>query len=308
MRLEDGKEYYDSIEIPDELSDVVNRAIGSKSKGEIRMNYEKNRKKNNVVRFFRYTAAAAAGLLICLTVGVNTSEAFAKEMSEVPVLGALAKVLTVRSFHGTDGEYEINMDVPEIVEEQAGEGAAFTGDVNAEIQKIVDDYMETAKEEFQEYKEAFFATGGTQEEWGGRTMDIVVDYDVKYQEGNILSLELVTAKGWVSAQEERYYYNLDLSTRENLTLKDLLGEDYVELCNESIVAQINQRIAEDENKTYFGFGTGGAEDAELGIEGFTTVTEETKFYINEQGNVVVVFEKYEIAPGYMGFQEFEITK
>ena len=81
MRLEDGKEYYDSIEIPDELSDVVNRAIGSKSKGEIRMNYEKNRKKNNVVRFFRYTAAAAAGLLICLTVGVNTSEAFAKEMS-----------------------------------------------------------------------------------------------------------------------------------------------------------------------------------------------------------------------------------
>lgn len=308
MRLEDGKEYYDSIEIPDELSDVVNRAIGSKSKGEIRMNYEKNRKKNNVVRFFRYTAAAAAGLLICLTVGVNTSEAFAKEMSEVPVLGALAQVLTVRSFHGTDGEYEINMDVPEIVEEQAGEGAAFTGDVNAEIQKIVDDYMETAKEEFQEYKEAFFATGGTQEEWGGRTMDIVVDYDVKYQEGNILSLELVTAKGWVSAQEERYYYNLDLSTRENLTLKDLLGEDYVELCNESIVAQINQRIAEDENKTYFGFGTGGAEDAELGIEGFTTVTEETKFYINEQGNVVVVFEKYEIAPGYMGFQEFEITK
>lgn len=308
MRLEDGKEYYDSIEIPDELSDVVNRAIGSKSKGEIRMNYEKNRKKNNVVRFFRYTAAAAAGLLICLTVGVNTSEAFAKEMSEVPVLGALAKVLTVRSYHGTDGEYEINMDVPEIVEEQAGEGAAFTGDVNAEIQKIVDDYMETAKEEFQEYKEAFFATGGTQEEWGGRTMDIVVDYDVKYQEGNILSLELVTAKGWVSAQEERYYYNLDLSTRENLTLKDLLGEDYVELCNESIVAQINQRIAEDENKTYFGFGTGGAEDAELGIEGFTTVTEETKFYINEQGNVVVVFEKYEIAPGYMGFQEFEITK
>lgn len=308
MRLEDGKEYYDSIEIPDELSDVVNRAIGSKSKGEIRMNYEKNRKKNNVVRFFRYTAAAAAGLLICLTVGVNTSEAFAKEMSEVPVLGALAKVLTVRSYHGTDGEYEINMDVPEIVEEQAGEGAAFTGDVNAEIQKIVDDYMETAKEEFQEYKEAFFATGGTQEEWGGRTMDIVVDYDVKYQEGNILSLELVTAKGWVSAQEERYYYNLDLSTRENLTLKDLLGEDYVELCNESIVVQINQRIAEDENKTYFGFGTGGAEDAELGIEGFTTVTEETKFYINEQGNVVVVFEKYEIAPGYMGFQEFEITK
>lgn len=314
MRAEDGKKIYDSIEIPEELSDVVNRAIASKNKEEIRMKHENNKKKNNVVRIFRYAAATAAGLLICLTVGVNSSEAFAKEMSEVPVLGALAKVLTVRSYHGTDGDYEIDMDVPEIVPGETGaqadapEVTAFTGDINAEIEKIVDDYMEQAKAEFQEYKEAFFATGGTQEEWADRTMDIDVNYEVKYQEGNILSLELVTAKGWVASQEERYYYNLDLSTEEYLTLRDLLGEDYVELCNESIVAQIKQRMAEDENKMYFGFGPNGEEDREMGIPGFTTVTDDTKFYLNERGNVVIVFEKYEIAPGYMGFQEFEITK
>lgn len=312
MRVEDGKKYYDSIEIPKELSAVVNGAIHAKSKEEIRRNYEKNKRKSTVVRIFRYTAAAAAALLVCLTVGVNTSEAFAKEMSEVPVLGALAKVLTVRSYHGTEGDYEIDMDVPEIVAESV-QGAeespvkTFTGDVNAEIQKIVDDYMETAKADFQEYKEAFFATGGTQEEWADRTMDIIVNYDVKYQEGNYLSLELTTAKGWVSAQEERHYYNLDLSTGEKLTLQDFLGDDYVNICNESIVNQINQRIAEDENNMYFGFGESAEEDKEMGIEGFTTVTEDTDFYVNEQGNVVVVFEKYAIAPGYMGFQEFEIA-
>ena len=33
-----------------------------------------------------------------------------------------------------------------------------------------------------------------------------------------------------------------------------------------------------------------------------------KFYINEKGRIVIVFEKYEIAPGYMGTQEFEIDK
>ncbi len=32
------------------------------------------------------------------------------------------------------------------------------------------------------------------------------------------------------------------------------------------------------------------------------------FYLNEKGNVVVVYPKYEIAPGYMGIQEFEITQ
>ena len=43
-----------------------------------------------------------------------------------------------------------------------------------------------------------------------------------------------------------------------------------------------------------------------GIEGFTTVDENTKFYLNEKGNPVVVFAPYEIAPGAFGAQEFEI--
>ena len=32
------------------------------------------------------------------------------------------------------------------------------------------------------------------------------------------------------------------------------------------------------------------------------------FYINSEGKVAIVFEKYEIAPGYMGTQEFVIDK
>ena len=30
------------------------------------------------------------------------------------------------------------------------------------------------------------------------------------------------------------------------------------------------------------------------------------FYLGVDGNPVVMFEEYEIAPGYMGIQEFEI--
>ena len=40
--------------------------------------------------------------------------------------------------------------------------------------------------------------------------------------------------------------------------------------------------------------------------GFRSIQEDQGFYVNERGNVVVVFLKYEIAPGYMGTQEFEI--
>lgn len=324
MRLEDGRKAYNSIEIPSELHDVVTQAIASKDKMKIkrrRKNY--HRSKGHILR---NVAMAAAALFICFTIGLNTNEVFAKEMSEVPMLGTLAKVLTIRSYHGVEGDYEINLEVPEIQNEiqndvimndmeenietgeESAKNPAFTGDINSEIQKIVDEYMKQAKEDFEEYKEAFFATGGTEEEWADRKMDITVDYDVKYQQGNILSMELLTAKGWVAYNEERHYYNLNLQTGEYLSLQKLLGEDYINLCNESIDRQIKERIASDDSLAYFGYGTMAETDKEMQIEGFKTITSDTEFYINKAGNVVIVFPKYEIAPGYMGMQEFEIEK
>ena len=313
MRPEDGKNIYDSIDIPDRLSETVKQAIASQSRQERLERYRREKKKAAKVRFFRCTAAAAAALMACMTVGVNSSEVFAREMGELPVIGALARVLTVRSWHGTDGDYEIDLEVPRIEAEAAQEAQTqpvqdFTEKINEEIEKIVDAYMEEARAEFQEYKKAFFETGGTQEEWNDRKMDITVDYTVKYQKDNLLSLELVTAKGWVAASQERHYYNLDLDREQALTLEDILGEDYVRICNESIDAQIREQVRTDEMKSYFGYGPDGEQDDEMGIEGFTTVSKDTKFYLNEEGNPVIVFDEYEIAPGYMGMPEFEIER
>ena len=42
--------------------------------------------------------------------------------------------------------------------------------------------------------------------------------------------------------------------------------------------------------------------------GFTGVTDKTVFYMNEKENPVIVFDKYEIAPGAYGKLEFEIDK
>ena len=313
-----GKRIYDNIEIPAELNEVVNRAIASKSKEEVQRIAEKKKiksfsKNNTAVRFGKYAACAAAGLLACLTVGVNTSESFAMEMQRLPVVGQLAKVLTVRSWHETEGDFEYNIEVPEIVSEQETSAFAeagleaylnpgFTADINAQIEKIVDGYVGQAQAEMEEYKETFFENGGTEEEWNERTMDIYADYHVKYQQGNILSLELITAKTWAASEEERRYYNLDLEKESMITLEQLLGEDYIRIASESIIDQIESRMAEDENQIYFGYGV----DDDGMVEGFKELSPDASFYINENGNVVIVFDEYEIAPGYMGFPEFEI--
>ncbi len=253
---EDGKKVYDNIEIPEELNNVVKDAIHSMDKGKS----IKKHRTHNAVRIFRYCGTAAAALLVCMTIGLNTNEVFAREMGELPIIGSLAKVLTIRSYHEKDEGHDITVNVPEIQldETQTGDADAgketFVGDINQEIQTIVDDYVADAKQKFAEYKEAFFATGGTEEEWGNRDIAVNVDYEVKYQ---------------------------------------------------SIIRQMKERDAADENAVYWGIGK-AADDGM--VDGFQTVDENTSFYINADGNPVVCFEKYEVAPGYMGFQEFEIQK
>ena len=300
MNHENGKQAYESIPIPEKLNELVVQTIESHNKEEIRMNYENSKKTYTSRRpLWKGCMAAAAAFLMAGTIGLNASPAFAEEMSKVPVIGQLAQILTFRSFHGMDGDVELQVDVPVI---QSGTDGELPAQVNAQIQKIVSDYEVQAREDFAAYKEAFFASGGTEAEWADRTLSLFIDYDVKYFEDDILSLELITAKSWVSAEEEYHFYNIDLSKDEPVTLEDVLGEDYVNICNKAITAEIEARMAADENNMFFGFG-----DDEGLMEGFTTVTEDTPFYLNSNGKVVISFPEYSIAPGSMGIQEFTVS-
>ena len=41
---------------------------------------------------------------------------------------------------------------------------------------------------------------------------------------------------------------------------------------------------------------------------FNEISETQNFYFNEAGELVIAFDEYEIAPGYMGCPEFVIPK
>lgn len=328
MKPEDGKGIYDSIEIPEELDQIVRQSIAEAEKRRREKETEekesdkdrggnvpeKSQEKRSAqaIRFSQRMAArftaAAAGAAVVFTIGLNTNQAFAETMKQIPGIGFLAEVLTIRSYHQADQDYNIDAEIPAIVETGSPDGSGSQSgtakSVNEQIEQIVDNYLAEGKKEFAAYKEAFFAAGGTEEEWADRQMDLSVDYQVKYQSEEVLSLELITFKGWVNAMEERYYYNLDLKQDRLLALKDVLGSGYVERCNKEVVRQIEARMAADENQMFFGF-----EPNDDGMaEGFTTVDETTQFYINENQEVVLVFPEYSIAPGYMGITEFNMGK
>ncbi len=286
--LEKSKETYENIVIPKELEGKVQEAIEAS-----RRKREKRLAKNRCRKLYRWAVGIAAAFTAATTIGLNTSEAFAMEVQKIPVIGELARILTIRSYEKTEGDTQIAAEIPGV--DLGEDGQKLSEEVNAQIEKMTAQYESEAVERAEEYKKAFLETGGTEEEWAEHDIRIHVWYEIKNQTEDVLSFVVKGTESWTSAYAETRYYNLDLESNEFLTLESFLGKDYVEKANESIRGQIEERMKKGED--FF--------DSEEG--GFETIEAEPDFYVNEKGNPVIVFEKYAIAPGAMGEVEFEIA-
>lgn len=298
MKFEESKNAYNQIPIPSTLSAKVKEAVNMSNK-------PKNTHKNHVLIYSVAGAVAAAMLLFVVSVNVNT--AFAATLSNVPILKDIITVITGTDYSKSNDNVNVDVKIPEIKVDPslAGDTGAVTAEeVNKQINSAVAEYVARQEKEVEEYKQAFLATGGTIDEWNARNIDIKADYDIKYQDNRYLSLYIYMYMSAFAFSQENEYYNYDFTTGREITLKDILGDDYINIANNSIISQIEKQIAEDPNKIYWGYNSNDA----MGVDKFTTITDDTSFYLNSEGKPVVCFAKYEIAPGYMGACEFVIDK
>ena len=274
--FEKARETYEQMEIPPELEARVQAGI------------RQGRARRSARRAW-YRGITAAAACFVLTVGVlNVSPTAAA--ADVPVLGGLFQVLTVRDFTDSDGDRTVEVEQPSVT------GSDFADRITQEIDAIVEEKVAEGEQIVQDYKEAFLATGGSAGARGGKKEEqtVSVTYDIKSQTDTTVSFVVESYVSIASAYQETAYYNLDLAAGREITLEDVLGADWVALCNESIQAQIQASADKD---LFFSAEEGG----------FTTVDQDTDFYLNEAGNPVVVFPRYAIAAGAAGSVEFEIA-
>lgn len=326
-RLKESKRTYDEIPIPERLPDAVAAAVeraalqrekeaeaAAEESGKERENGtavsglerprsdagRKHRRRDSLRRWGKavsgYGLGAAAVLAVAVTIGVNTSPVFAEEVKAIPVIGSIVRLFTAESRQAQEDGVGITIEVPglEAIREDTGHLAEA---VSQEIKARCDDYAEAALNRAKEYKKAFLDTGGTEEQWKEHDIQIRVWYELKSESDRYVSFAVTGTENWISAYSEYHYYNLDLDNLSELSLEDLLGPDYIETVNECVRDGIKER-EQNSGDTFFTQEQGG----------FQTITDKTPFYINEKGNPVVVFEKYEIAPGAMGRPEFEIVE
>ncbi|KMW17919.1 DUF3298 and DUF4163 domain-containing protein [Enterocloster citroniae] len=293
-RLEDAKKKYDKTEIPKELSKRVQAAVEESG--------ARKREREKVVRIRRRKvlagkcAGVAAGLAIVFTTALNTNTAFADMAARLPVVGGVARLLTFRSYEKDEGDWKISVKIPS-VEMIAADTNGLDDSLNQEIHELCIRYGEEAQQRAMEYKKAFMETGGTEEEWAAHNIEINVWYEIKSQTEDYLSFAVMGTESWTSAYSEARYYSIDLKNGKLATLQTLLGDEYVRKADESIQTAMRER-QETEGIEFWAQDEGG----------FSGIDENTKFYVNEKGNPVIVFDKYEIAPGAYGAMEFEVER
>lgn len=273
---------YEAAPVPEELNFAVAAAVRAGGR---------ERKRRRVVR---RSLATLASCCACFVLLVNVSPVFARAVYEMPVLGSLARVVTVTQYAIEDKNHLIDVRLPAL--ENTG-NTDLEQRINLEIQTRINGVLAEAEDRARQTREAYMATGGAEEDF--IPIIISVDYEIKCQNERCLSFILTKTETIASAYTEIYCYNIDLETGKELTLQDVLGPGYREIANAAVRTEIDRRIRE-EGAGYF--------DGTDGVVGFQSVTDGQLFYINGAGNPVVLFEKYEIAPGYMGTQEFEIAR
>lgn len=286
-RMQDAKKIYDSIRIPPELSSRMKEAV---SKGSVAPRHRR-------LKWYQTAVCTAACICLMFVGALNTFPAFAMQLYDIPVIGNIAKVFTFREFVIDDEEKYIEVRMPAI---ENTTHTQLEERINYEIRHKIDAALQEQAERAKEYRKAFLETGGREEDF--HKILVNIDYKVMCSNDDILSFYITKSETLANAYQEQFYYNIDLKTGKEISLSDMLGPNYIQIANRSIERQIQQRMQEDENALYFGFG----DDTEALAGRFTTIDPQQTFYINSEGHVVITFEKYAIAPGYMGIQEFEV--
>lgn len=283
-RLLSMKEDYQKPQMSDEQFEKLYRTMK-----EAKISERKERTKQRTIK----VAATAAALVGAFVILPNTSATIAHAMEQIPIVGQLVEAVTIREYEYDSDRFKADIDVTEIkVENQAEDSKVqenldrTTEEINAEIQKITDELIAQFEADLKQ-KEGY--------------QDMVVKSEVLNTTPDYFTLKLMCYWGAGSGYQWNYYYTIDLNTGERLELKDIFvdGADYITPISENIKAQMQAQMDADEMVHYW-------LNDEIEDLNFKAITDDTSFYLNERGNVVIGFNEGDVAPMYMGCVEFEI--
>lgn len=281
-KIEELKKEYNSIEIPEELDFVVEKAI---QRGK-----EEMEKSNNKSHFLSYKRLgfSVASVFIIFAAGVNINSTFAKNMEEIPVINTVARLVNYRTYVVKDKGFNADIKVSQV---QGLENEVLEKELN---EKFI-------KQGQEEYKSFLKEMESIKAQGENGKLSVVTDYEVKTDNDSVFSVVYKRYETNASSDLKYKSYTVDKKNKAIVSLEGLFKDNsYVDAISNYIKEDMKRQMQLDEGKVYF------INEEELGDENFDKIDKEQSFYINAKGKLVILFDKYEVAPGYMGAMEFEI--
>lgn len=280
-RLRKMNQEYHEIPIPAELRNRVNAGIRAA---------KKERKRTKTIVFTKTAGGAVAAALIAITVMANSGANIAHAMAKIPVIGAIAEVVTFREYQDSTNQMYADVKVPEV--EVKNEDGTVNQDSTDAINQSIQEYTDEIIAQYQADVEA--ADGQ-----GYQAVDL--DYQVITDSERLFSIRFDKLVIMASGEETVKIYHIDKKTGELINLSGIFkeGVNYIDPISENIREQMKEQMAADENVTYW-------LDSDISEWDFKSITADTTFYINEEGRLVIVFDEGEVAPMSMGSVEFTI--
>lgn len=295
--LEQWKQEYLNMEIPMDGMRKMQESID-------RAKMEKRRR--NRARYRRLAASAA--VFASLLVLPNTNASIAHAMGQMPVLGGFFQLVTFRNYVYEDETHSAEVNVGQVTYEnniasEAGkenESAVTQNQVEqdgnfAAAEQINTDIKQTTDKLIAEFEESLQNEG---------YKNLVAYTEVVTDNEKYYTIRLSVLEIEASGYQFYKYYTIDKSLGKVITLQDLFveGSDYIGAISENIKEQMRAQMAASDEKRYF------VDDEDFPEDNFKTINEDADFYFNNQGQLVIAFDEYEVAPGYMGTPEFVIDE
>ncbi len=272
-KLKQQREEYRNVPIPDELDFVVKKAL-------------KTTKKRKVSSKWLAGVSVAAMVFV---IGINASATVANAFSVIPGVDSIVKVLTFREYAINEPTYNADIKVP-----------AITNLDNKELELGLNQkYLEENKKLFNEFQ----AEMESLKKEGNGHLGIDTGFEVKTDNDSVLSIGRYVVNTVGSSSTTMKYDTIDKKNQILLNLPMLFKDDrYITVIGENISNQMIAQMKSDPDKIYWV----ATEENKDPLFDFKIIKKDQGFYINNSGQLVVAFDKYEVAPGYMGLAEFVI--
>ena len=277
---EELRKQYESVQPPPELADRVEAAM--KTGGR--------RRRGRRVSRWASTALAACAVLVVL---VNASPVFANAVYDIPVLGQLCRLVTFQDYREEGDTFIADVRIPRVDAGSLAGDADWVEAVNRTITDTIQAEVAASMDRAEEYYKAYVETGGDPEAF--IPVAIHVDYEVMHAGEELLSFVIYKTETLASAYQQNYYYNIDLATGETLTLERLLGPGWEKAAAEQVERQLLELPEEQQEMLFLDY-----------IDLADAAESDAGFYLNGEGQVVLVFPEYSLGAGALGTLEFPL--